>query len=67
MPDPKEEGVDALGSLPGSVASALHPPPGCRFHPRCAQAKEICKTDEPPLVEIEGGHSAFCWLLEGRG
>jgi oligopeptide/dipeptide ABC transporter ATP-binding protein len=64
VPRPDIEGVAALGSLPGSVASAIDPPPGCRFHPRCDQAKEICKTKEPPRVELDGGHHAFCWLLE---
>jgi oligopeptide/dipeptide ABC transporter ATP-binding protein len=64
VPRPEVEGVAALGSLPGGVASAIEPPPGCRFHPRCDQAKEICKTKEPPRVESDGGHHAFCWLLE---
>jgi oligopeptide/dipeptide ABC transporter ATP-binding protein len=64
VPDPGVEGVEALGSLPGSVASALDPPPGCRFHPRCAKCMDICRTQEPPRVEVEEGHYVFCWLLK---
>ena len=42
---------------------------GCRFHPRCRYATEICATDEPPLVPHVGGHLAACHhpLNVGRG
>jgi oligopeptide/dipeptide ABC transporter ATP-binding protein len=66
VPELEDEGVDALGSLPGTVASALDPPSGCRFHPRCEQAMKICSQEEPPLAEREGGHYAYCWLLHER-
>ncbi|MBN1319822.1 MAG: ABC transporter ATP-binding protein [Thermoleophilia bacterium] len=67
VPELDDEGVDALGSLPGSVASALDPPPGCRFHPRCEKAMKICSQKEPPRVEREGGRYAYCWLLASEG
>jgi oligopeptide/dipeptide ABC transporter ATP-binding protein len=67
VPELDDEGVDSLGSLPGSVASALDPPPGCRFHPRCEKAMEICSQKEPPRAEREGGRYAYCWLLEPEG
>ena len=63
VPEPEDEGVDALGSLPGTVASALDPPSGCRFHPRCEKAMDMCSLEEPPLVALDGGHEAYCWLL----
>jgi oligopeptide/dipeptide ABC transporter ATP-binding protein len=67
VPELEDEGVDALGSLPGSVASALDPPSGCRFHPRCEKAMDICSQKEPPRVEHEGGRYAYCWLLRPEG
>ena len=36
--------------LTGEVADPANPPSGCYFHPRCPYAREICKTEEPPLV-----------------
>ncbi len=36
---------------------------GCRFSPRCPHATELCHTSEPPMVELEDGHSAKCWLV----
>jgi oligopeptide/dipeptide ABC transporter ATP-binding protein len=51
-----------LEEIPGSVPNLLHPPPGCRFHPRCPFAKEICKREKPELVEIEPGHYVRCHL-----
>ena len=40
--------------LTGEVGSPLNPPEGCRFHPRCPYATNLCKTVEPPLAEQEG-------------
>ncbi|MFQ5792910.1 MAG: oligopeptide/dipeptide ABC transporter ATP-binding protein, partial [Acidobacteriota bacterium] len=48
-----------LGDLPSQLA----PPPGCRFHPRCPVAVERCRAEEPPLVDIGGGHFAACHLV----
>ncbi len=50
--------------LKGDVPSPLNPPRGCRFHPRCPWAKEICSQEEPTLREVAPGHSAACWLIE---
>ena len=49
--------------LEGDVPSPVSPPPGCHFHGRCRQCKEICKTDPPPLkrYEIDGAeHWVAC-------
>jgi oligopeptide/dipeptide ABC transporter ATP-binding protein len=47
------------------VPDLRHPPSGCRFHPRCPYAMDICKTKEPPMYKPEGDsqRGAFCWLL----
>jgi peptide/nickel transport system ATP-binding protein len=46
--------------LRGDVPSPISPPAGCRFHPRCRYATEICRTTEPPLVEHGNGGLAAC-------
>ena len=54
----------ALAPLEGEPPNLLDPPPGCRFHPRCPFATEICVEKEPPLEEIAPGHSIACWNHE---
>ncbi|MBI4183196.1 MAG: ABC transporter ATP-binding protein [Proteobacteria bacterium] len=46
--------------LAGDVPSAMRPPPGCRFHPRCPIAATICREAEPPLLAFEGGRRSAC-------
>ena len=47
-------------ALGGEVADPANPPSGCYFHPRCPYAKEVCKTTEPPLVEVASDHIVSC-------
>ncbi len=48
---------------PGEPPSLVKPPPGCRFHPRCAHMiKGTCDVDEPVETFAEPGHSVSCWL-----
>jgi oligopeptide/dipeptide ABC transporter ATP-binding protein len=49
--------------LPGDVPSPIDPPPGCRFHPRCPLAMEICKTQVPRELNY-GGHVVHCHAVE---
>jgi peptide/nickel transport system ATP-binding protein len=49
-------------ALPGEVPDPANPPSGCRFHPRCPYAFDRCRTDDPPLVPLQDGRSAACWL-----
>jgi peptide/nickel transport system ATP-binding protein len=51
---------EALTSIPGAPPDLIDPPSGCRFNPRCAYAKEICRANEPPLVEAFPGHRVAC-------
>ena len=46
--------------LAGEVPSPIDPPSGCRFHPRCRYATEICREVRPALVDHGGGHVAAC-------
>jgi oligopeptide/dipeptide ABC transporter ATP-binding protein len=55
---------DSLLPIPGSPPSLVTPPPGCRFHPRCAFAEEDCKVLEAPLRELSGGRSTACLHYE---
>jgi peptide/nickel transport system ATP-binding protein len=54
--------VDKLHFIPGTPPDLIAPPKGCRFSPRCNKAFGRCFEEEPPLVEIEPGHMAACWL-----
>lgn len=49
--------------LQGSVPSPANPPPGCKFHTRCPQARPECSQQTPTLREIEPGHSVACHLV----
>lgn len=55
---PKER----LESIPGTVPEMINPPTGCRFHPRCKYAMEICTQKRPKLKEVEKGHEVACHL-----
>jgi len=55
-----------LTSIPGQPPDLLHPPPACRFNPRCPYVMDICKKIEPPLEEHgDQGHLAACHLYPG--
>ena len=57
--------VERLVQIPGQPPSLLRPPSGCRFHPRCAYAMDICRTDVPALEQFGGAeHLQRCWLDE---
>jgi len=58
--------VDRLVQIPGQPPSLLHPPRGCRFHPRCAYVMEKCRQVDPELVPIstDPDHLQACHLDE---
>ena len=58
IPDPRERAKREI--LIGEVANPANPPPGCYFHPRCAHAIDICRTEVPTLEEISPGHRVSC-------
>jgi peptide/nickel transport system ATP-binding protein len=51
-----------LHPIPGSSPSLIDPPTGCRFHPRCPRARDICKIEHPPMISLGKSASARCFL-----
>ena len=51
-----------LTPIKGSVCNMMEPPTGCKFHPRCAQAMDVCRREIPKFREIAPGHMAACHL-----
>ena len=60
-----DEDKDRLAVIEGGIPNPFGLPRGCRFHPRCSHAKEICTKEEPDLVEVEPGHLMSCWRYTG--
>ncbi len=59
VPDPKFRRKHPIPK--GEIPSAINPPPGCRFHPRCHAAKSVCRIEEPQLREITRDHWVACF------
>jgi peptide/nickel transport system ATP-binding protein len=66
IPSIERSSDQTLASIPGSPPNLLNPPPGCRFHPRCKYAQELCKVEDPPLIAVSPGHKAACHLASGK-
>ncbi|TXS28430.1 dipeptide ABC transporter ATP-binding protein [Streptomyces sp. gb1(2016)] len=61
VPDPRRRGAKSDRILlKGDVPSPISPPSGCRFHTRCWKATQVCKTTEPPLLQLKTGHQVAC-------
>jgi peptide/nickel transport system ATP-binding protein len=72
---PGEAGGPRVASrpIPGAPPDPAASPPGCRFHPRCEYAQELCRSAVPPLREVAAAHFARChfadrsdWRPRGR-
>lgn len=57
--------TDRLLQISGTVPNLIHPPSGCRFHPRCEFATSICSEQRPPREEIKPGHWIECHHPQG--
>jgi oligopeptide/dipeptide ABC transporter ATP-binding protein len=66
IPDPTRRTKRDRIRLQGDVPSPLNPPPACRFHTRCWKAQEVCKTQEPPLVNLAPAHQVACHFPENQ-
>lgn len=58
IPDPKQRKQQEI--IMGDVPSPINPPKGCRFHTRCPEVSDICKLEEPPLIEIKPNYFVVC-------
>ncbi|HEY8541756.1 MAG TPA: ABC transporter ATP-binding protein [Pseudothermotoga sp.] len=57
-----EPGKQPLHTIEGNVPNAIELPPGCRFHPRCNEAIEICNQKTPALITINSNRKVRCFL-----
>jgi peptide/nickel transport system ATP-binding protein len=63
VPDPRHRRTEPMPS--GEIPSAINPPSGCRFHPRCPIARlPHCAQEEPVLRQVESGHQVACHYAE---
>ncbi len=53
---------DTLAVIPGSVPNLINLPAGCKFHPRCPYAQELCMRETPELREVAPGHKVRCYM-----
>ena len=65
VPNPLKR-ADKLESIPGTVPNLIYPPPGCRFHPRCPHAMDICREERPPEIWMKENHRVACHLYTGK-
>lgn len=62
MPDPTVKMNRII--LEGSIPSPANPPSGCKFHTRCRECMDICRTETPQLKDMGGGHCVACHLYD---
>jgi peptide/nickel transport system ATP-binding protein len=66
VPDPTARRGDVV--IKGEIPSPVNPPAGCRFHTRCpSYIGDICRTAEPPLIDMGDGHWVACHLYPDKG
>jgi peptide/nickel transport system ATP-binding protein len=69
-PDPDRLGPDGKSTMTlparGEIPSLINPPGGCRFHPRCPHAMQICSERFPKRTDLGGGHWTHCFLYSDR-
>lgn len=63
---PKLGKKDPLRFVSGMIPDLANPPEGCRFHPRCDQSMEICRTHRPPNLKMDGDHTVACHLYSAK-
>lgn len=60
-----DEEVERLKPIKGLMPDPINPPTGCKFHPRCPKAQDICSEVEPEITEIREGHQVSCLIYQG--
>lgn len=66
IPDPDKEKAKSRIILEGDVPSPINPTLGCRFYSRCSRAKDICKNEEPKMLDLPDGHQVACHFPLGK-
>ncbi len=66
IPSASSSRDEELYAIPGTIPNLINPPSGCRFHPRCAEARPECSEIVPETVELEPGHFVRCLLYTGQ-
>jgi peptide/nickel transport system ATP-binding protein len=61
---PKLTGEGIAAGIAGRIPDYLNPPQGCRFHPRCPDAMEICRKEKPPYFDCGEKHKTACFLYK---
>jgi peptide/nickel transport system ATP-binding protein len=66
--DPDAKNAKTFKDVPsGEPPNLIHPPTGCRFHPRCPKfMKGVCDVEEPPEFEVQPDHQVACWLFKKK-
>ena len=64
VPQPDPERSINEKPMQGEIPSPVNVPPGCRFHPRCPYAQDICKTKQPELIQADSGHWSACHFAD---
>jgi len=62
VPDPRSRRTEKMPE--GEIPNPINPPSGCRFHPRCPIAQEICSQQEPLMRELRPEHLVACHFAE---
>ena len=63
---PRLSQAGELQSIEGTVPNLVTPPPGCRFHPRCPHAMEVCKGIFPEMIEVAKNHQVACYWVASK-
>jgi peptide/nickel transport system ATP-binding protein len=64
---PRLTGGGVSDGIPGRIPDYLNPPPGCRFHPRCPRAMDICRQEKPVFYKLSDNHEVACFLYRDSG
>jgi oligopeptide/dipeptide ABC transporter ATP-binding protein len=62
VPNPDLDVKKEKKPITGEVPSPINPPAGCRFHPRCPHATDVCRREEPKMMEVASDHYVACHL-----
>ncbi len=63
---PRLTGGGVSDGIPGRIPDYMNPPLGCRFHPRCPKAMEICRQEKPPFFRRNDHHEVACFLYRDQ-